>query len=127
MALELADGESHGVADSALVERVSRDHVRRGVLILINEPRLSEPAREKSHGRLNSFLLEDSVDVRGDLSVVDEGHPRLEALGRQLVLELRLGVVLGVEALVLIGVEVVVAADLRQPANIGHHDNVEVA
>jgi len=115
------------MADLTLVEGVACDHVGRRLLVFVDELGLGEPTREESHRGLDAFLRVDFVDVICDLGVVDEGHPRREALLHELVFFFYLRQVARIEELVLIRVVVCVALDLLQASSVRHHDNVEVA
>ena len=126
MSFQLADRETLSHTDFAFVDRVTSDHVGRCELVLVDQFGLSEPSREKTHRGLDALLGVDLVDVLGDLSVVDERQPRLEALLDELVLLLGRGEMSSVEEIVLIRVEVGVALDLLQTTRVSHQDHIEV-
>ena len=93
----------------------------------MNELSLSKPSWKESHGRFNAFLAIDLVNVLGDICVVDERQPRLEALLDKLVLFVSLREMRRVKELLLISVVVIVSLNLLKTARVGHHDHIKVA
>ena len=128
MSLQLTDGEALSHTDLTLMQRISLDHVRGCELAFLWELELClcNPAREEANGRFFSLFGVDTVDVFTDFSVVDEGHPGLEALLDELVLLLRIAQMPGVEILVLVRVEVSVPLDMLKSTSVCQQDDVEV-
>lgn len=128
VSLKLSDGEAFGHANLALVKRVSCNHISRSELLLVQifKLRLSVPSWEKSYRRWNSFLIVDGVDVGFDLSVVDEWHPRLEALLNQLLLFLDLGEMARIKEIMLVRVKVCIALLVLQTSSLRHDGDIKV-